>query len=212
METIKAVLGRKYNTIKHTYFYSNRKELPRLFSDFQQYIENTKELKDIVETLQKSGHIPKGFFTEDFSITPTSNSPMHDPYTDNFHIIGRIYPAILNEIDMRSLKSGDIPQSHKLQFDEERSRLQINEDEIKIRKFSDQYHTLRVIFETKEGVKQEWFFSEIADKIDEYARKNKDKKYYNAAYQINKKLESAGIKDFFITTRQSLKINPEYLS
>jgi hypothetical protein len=97
-------------------------------------------------------------------------------------------------------------------FNAEKSRLYIDKKEIKIRKFSNQYHLLRVIFKDQKEVGKEWFFSEIAEKVDHYSKKNKNKKYYNAVFQIKKKLESVGLNDFFITTRQSLKINTKYLS
>ena len=66
------------------------------------------------------------------------------------------------------------------------------------------------MLEEKKELKKEWFFSEIAERIDE--SNINDKKYYNAIYQLKIKLEKQGIKDFFITTRQSVKINKKYLS
>jgi hypothetical protein len=97
-----------------------------------------------------------------------------------------------------------------LYFDEDKSRLFIKGREIKVRKFSDQYHTLRIIFSNKEDIGQEWFFSDIAEKIDE--AKINEKRYYNAIYQVGQKARGEGFSDFFITTRQSVKINPKYLS
>lgn len=97
-----------------------------------------------------------------------------------------------------------------LYFDEDKSRLFIRGKEIRVRKFSDQYHALRIIFNSPKETGQEWFFSEIAEKVDE-ANIN-DKKYYNAIYQVGQKMNGAGFPDFFITTRQSVKINPDYLS
>jgi len=98
-----------------------------------------------------------------------------------------------------------------LYFDADKSRLYITGKEVKITKFKDEYHTLRVIFENPDEVSKEWFFSEINEKLDKYARSD-DKKYYNAIYQTKNKLKSLGLNDVFITTRQSVKINPKYLS
>ena len=100
--------------------------------------------------------------------------------------------------------------SKKLYFDVNKSRLYVQGKEIKLLKFKDEYHTLRVMFENPDELPKEWFFSEIAERIDE-ANIN-DKKYYNAIYQLKIKLEKQGINDFFITTKQSVKINPKYLS
>lgn len=95
-------------------------------------------------------------------------------------------------------------------FDVDKSRFYVQDEEIKILKFKDEYHTLRVMFENLNELPKEWFFSEIAERIDKY--NFDDKKYYNAIYQLKLKLERKGIKDFFITTKQSVKITPKYLS
>lgn len=93
-------------------------------------------------------------------------------------------------------------------FDTEKSLLKIKEYEVKIQKFNDQYHTLRIIFTEPS---KEWFFSEVSEKYD-IAKRLPDKKFYNAIYQINQKLKTIGITDFFISTRQSVQINKKYLS
>ncbi len=100
--------------------------------------------------------------------------------------------------------------STALSFDADKSRLYVHGHEVAIRKFSDQYHALRIIFEKPEDVPQEWFFSEIAERVDE--KKPGDKRYYNAVYQIREKLAKEGFPEFFITTKQSAKINSKYLS
>ena len=97
-------------------------------------------------------------------------------------------------------------------FSEEKGLLEVNRKKIKVKKFSDQFHLLKIIFENKENLKKEWFFSEIAE-IYEPLNPPMDKKFYNATDQIRKKIAiETGIKDFFITTRQSLRINTNYLS
>ncbi len=103
------------------------------------------------------------------------------------------------------------PHSTELRFDPIKSRLYVKGIEIKIRKFKDQYHALRVIFEDPADTAQEWFFSEIAERIDAH-KPGGDKTYYNAVYQIRLKLTAVGMPEFFITTRQSARINPLYLS
>lgn len=110
-----------------------------------------------------------------------------------------ILPAFFNE---------DL--SKKLYFNEDKARFYVQGKEIKLLKFKDEYHTLRIMFKNPDELSQEWFFSEIAEKIDE--NKLDDKKYYNAIYQLRIKLEKQGIKDFFTTTKQSVKINKKYLT
>lgn len=98
-----------------------------------------------------------------------------------------------------------------LSFDEAKSILEVGEKIVKIRKMSDQYHLLKIIFEDQEEIGKEWFYSEIAEKYDREANLD-DKKFYNAAYQISQKIaRDTGIRDALITTTQSVRINPEYL-
>lgn len=99
-----------------------------------------------------------------------------------------------------------------LSFDEAKPVLQIGDKAVKIRKASDQFHLLRIMFEDKKDISKEWFYSEIAEKYDDEAKFD-DKKFYNAAYQINKKIISdTGLRDVLITTKQSVQINPKYLN
>ena len=103
------------------------------------------------------------------------------------------------------------PESAKnLYFDAVKSRLYIKGTEIKIAKFRDQYHALRIIFEDPTEVGKNWFFSELVERIDPH--KPNEKTYYNAVHQVRLKAKSEGFKDFFITTKQSVQINPKYLS
>jgi|SRR6185437_4929732 len=98
----------------------------------------------------------------------------------------------------------------KFYFDPIKSRLYLRGIEFKIQKFKEQYHTLRVIFEQPDEVGKEWFFSEIAEKLD--VHKPNEKTYYNAIHQVRLKLAAEGFRDVFTTTKQSVKINPKYLS
>ena len=116
----------------------------------------------------------------------------------------QLLPPLLKEL-------GAEPKQTNLYFDDDKSRLFIRGTEIKIQKFSDQYHALRIIFASPKEVGQEWFFSEIAEKYDSEADLD-DKKFYNAVYQVGLKAKTEGFPDFFLTTRQSAKINPKYLS
>jgi hypothetical protein len=113
--------------------------------------------------------------------------------------------AISNETNSENLKIN-------LSFDEAKSILNIGDKIVKVRKMKDQYHLLRIIFEDKEELGKEWFFSEIAEKYDSEADLD-DKKFYNAAYQVKQAIaRDAGLRDILITTTQSVRINPKYLS
>lgn len=112
---------------------------------------------------------------------------------------------IKNEENIENLKIN-------LSFDEAKSILNIGDKIVKVRKMKDQYHFLRIIFEDKEELGKEWFFSEIAEKYDSEADLD-DKKFYNAAYQVKQAIaRDAGLRDVLITTTQSVRINPKYLS
>jgi len=110
-----------------------------------------------------------------------------------------IQPKFFNEV---------LPKN--LLFDSEKSIFYIKGNKIKIKKFGNEYHLLRIIFENPEEISQEWFFSDIKERADE--NEGNDKRYSNALYQFKQKLEKIGIKNFCTSTRQSFNINKEYLS
>lgn len=96
-------------------------------------------------------------------------------------------------------------------FNPDTSIFSVNNQEIKMRKFSDQYHTLRIIFQNSNEIGKEWFFSELAELIDPQ-KGYTDKDFHNYISAIKRRVSSdTGIKDLFITTNQSVKINSEYL-
>lgn len=118
----------------------------------------------------------------------------------------------LEEKELNKRKIDDTKKEYKILFDKEKSILIINDRNIKIGKFNDQYHLLRIFFEDIKEIKREWFFSEIAEKYDE-VKTLPDKKFYNAIYQINQKIAiETNIKDYFTRTNQSFRINPRYLN
>ncbi len=117
---------------------------------------------------------------------------------------------VFNIIIKKSLFNNNIIKE-KTYFDPDKSILFIGEKEVKFRKFTEQYHTLRIIFENKEDLKEEWFFSKIGEEID-IGKGYTDKHFHNYISAIKRKIAAeTGIKDFFITTTQSVKINKDYL-
>jgi len=96
-------------------------------------------------------------------------------------------------------------------FNEDKSVLYFNKKEIAFRRYSEQYHTLRIIFQDKDEAGKQWFYSEIAEKLDS-AKSYKDKDFHNYLSAIKRRVSAeTGIKDLFLTTNQSVRINPDYL-
>lgn len=213
METVRKILERKWKLIHQTFWF-DRDNFEFLFDDFKEHLMETTELKGILSKLQEKKVIPSDFFKNknENSSWRKIKDEYSDPIRDDFKLIERIYVFILNEIDFIKTKGNNEikKETERLCFDENKSCLSYRNHTIKIRKFSDQYHALRIILKEPEEYIKEWFFSELTEKID--SEKNNDKTYYNAFYQLNQKLAIAGFPNFFITTRQSAKINTEYLS
>lgn len=137
-------------------------------------------------------------------LTLGSNWDYHEDFPLTYEARVRLLPPLLSEFGIQDNKQS-------IRFDLTQSILYVQDKEVKVKKFGDQYHTLRIMFQNPEELKREWFFSEIAEKYDQY-KNYQDKKFYNAFYQLNLKSERVGMDDLFITTRQSVKINPKYLS
>lgn len=122
----------------------------------------------------------------------------------------RIIEKIQSEGIIKNNKKTDIID-YQTSFDKDKSVLSICGKNIEIRKFSNQYHILRIIFQDDIAKDKDWQLSEIAELIDR-AKDFEWKNLYNAADAIKKKIAiETGIKDFFITTTQSIKINEKYL-
>ncbi|MEK7095179.1 MAG: hypothetical protein AAB917_00800 [Patescibacteria group bacterium] len=101
--------------------------------------------------------------------------------------------------------------TQKVSFDAEQSILIIGNRKVSFRKHTDQYHTLKTLFQDKDELNREWFFSEIGEKMDEY-KKYKDKDFHNYLSAIKKRVVSeTGIKDLFITTNHSVRVNSFYI-
>ena len=98
-----------------------------------------------------------------------------------------------------------------LSFSTEKGLLKIGDKEAYFRKDTVPYHLIRIIFGDNSELEKEWFYSEIGEKYDSSGTFD-DKKFSNAAYQAKQRIiRDTGIKDFLITTKQSVTINPKYL-
>ena len=124
----------------------------------------------------------------------------------------KVHIQTLHSRLLQGLATTHAPAILSTQFDAASSRLHVKGENVEIRRVSDQYDLLRVIFEEQQEIGKEWFFDEIADKVDAAQSGKRNKKYYNAAYQINRKLAEKGLKNFFILNAHSAKITPHYLA
>lgn len=102
---------------------------------------------------------------------------------------------------------------NRVKLNKDRSILFIDNNAININKYSPTFYVLKTLFQNPH---QECFFDEVYSDDDEVEKdliNVDDKKYYNAVYQLNKKIkEETSIDKFFITTRHSIKIDEKYLS
>ena len=121
------------------------------------------------------------------------------------------YSSVLKDhLSRHRMTVGFSGEKVSVSFDVNLSKLIVGNKQISIKRLSDQYHLLRVILGS-EDKKSIWFFSEIGEILDQYKKVGNDKRYYNATYQIKKKLEVVGSDDLFKTTNQSIEINEQYL-
>jgi len=119
--------------------------------------------------------------------------------------LDRIHKYLITEL------LSETEEENQCRFDTEKSLLIVNGKDVKFRRFTEQYHTLRAMFENKDKLKEEQFFSAIAEKID-FDKGYTDKQLHNYLSAIKRRVAAeTGIKDLFLTTNQSVRINPEYL-
>lgn len=132
--------------------------------------------------------------------------------TDDYKIKLELLPKFTERLQIIPNKEVAAPTTKKrLSFDPETAIFSVDGKPVKFTKFSQQYHCLRIIFEHPDELAKDWFFSEIAEKIDSLGKLN-DKTIYNAFSQIKIKIGlQAKVDDLFQTTAQSVKINKKYL-
>jgi hypothetical protein len=101
-------------------------------------------------------------------------------------------------------------EKNETRFDKETGILHLYGEKITFT--HDQLFLMKTIFSDPERLKDDWFFSEISRLFD-HEEKAPDKKFYNAAYAARKKIATESIvKDFLITDKEKVRINPEYLT
>lgn len=99
-----------------------------------------------------------------------------------------------------------------LTFNQESGLLIINKERVKIKKYSDQFYLLKVLFENEENIYKEFLFDELDDYEDTMGWE--DKKIRNTVQNLNTKLAlttNSKVKNFLLVTSKAFKINKKYL-
>lgn len=129
---------------------------------------------------------------------------------DFIHFSRRFHKYII-----KSLLENNPNQHHLTEdsphFDSSSGILWIDGKPVKFGTKANPYHCLKVIFSDTD-LGREWFLSEIAEAIDEAEPKQPKLiyNYFNNTIKPRIAVET-GIKDFFITDNESVKINEQYL-
>ena len=141
--------------------------------------------------------------------------------TNYISYVDRVHNLLMKEIQNVLDKNGSPAnkENNTTSFDSEKGILTVGDKIIKFRKYSVQYHLLMIIFMHKKELHKDWQFSEIVEEDEPYRLKDEqhkvvksnEKRYYNACYQVNKKVRKAINKKLFILTNQSFQIDKDLL-
>ncbi len=130
------------------------------------------------------------------------------PYHTNVDELEHLNKILMKRESEQPMRGGKVCNAS---FDPDSGLLLVGAAEIKIKKFSKQYYVLDIIFKDFDCTEKDWQLSEISEQMDMQGRFDW-KKLYNVADAIRKNIAiETGIKNFFILTTQSVKINPHYL-
>lgn len=184
---------------------SDAEKIIELFTTFSYFV-----LPQLPPPSEKDGWISKLMVNlpiQNWNIA-TQDWNFEYPYEQNFE---NFYKVITGTDGKNTKKRTEDTRTNVLIFDEDRAFLKIYNSIIKFSKFSDQYDVLRIIFKNNETKNKDWQLSEIAELMD-WVKDFRWKRLYNTIDAMKKKIAiETGIKDFFITTTQSVKINDKYL-
>ncbi len=197
--------------------------LIRFLIDYVNYIKREPLLHNLINKMiedDANSHLKSGL-PESWNIISKINTESIDFFRDYSSVRGheefdvkvgmrRIHNYLLEELS-KEQSSKSVIVKVPLRFDEVKAILFIGNKGVKFRKFTEQYHTLRIILSDASKLSGEWFFSEIREQMDE-AKGYTDKDFHNYFSAIKRRVAAeAGIKDLFLTTTQSVRINPDYL-
>ncbi|MFA5107837.1 MAG: hypothetical protein WC497_05990 [Patescibacteria group bacterium] len=182
-------------------FYNYLAKLPQVGNvihvPFSALGEDGFEVVKLMRHLQESGAATLSWSDADFWRVTFAKTPI-------------TISLLLGEVNV--VQDALIAVSRKgiLEFNYDTGELTLDNKKIKIQG-SDQKELLRIIFSDRKRLGKAWFYSEIAETFDR-ADNLDDKKFYNAAYQVNQKIiKSVAINDFLITTSQTVTVNPKYV-
>jgi len=221
--SLRSALSYGFREQKDTEIWGNYRKLliaAKTFQKGNEYLEQMKKegkdtgeverlLKDR-ELIREDGDEPTyfiGYSSSDKKRFSSSTDSRIKEFQRNKYqnYASRVHNYFIKELSKKNVITQ--PSKSGVSFDSERSILIVNGKEIKFRKFTEQYHSLRIMFSNKNDLPKEWFFSEIGERMD--AEKDyTDKQFHNYFAAIKRRVAvEAGIKDLFITTTQSVKIN-----
>lgn len=97
-----------------------------------------------------------------------------------------------------------------LHFDTSTAVFRFGDHSVEIGKNAIAQNELLEFFCKQKNLKEEVDYWDIGDSFS-YSEKESSSRYRNAAYQVQKKIQlKTGIEDLFLTTRQTIQINPKY--
>ena len=107
MEELINILERKWKLMKYSFHYGNRKDLPVLFTDYQDFIKQDKAFSTFANKLKAKEIIPNDFFERKDLGTrkPQEDSIFHDPIRDDFQMFHRIHSSLITEIEIQELEA-----------------------------------------------------------------------------------------------------------
>jgi len=223
--SLRTALSYSFQDLKETELWGNYRKLCTATKTFQkgrEFLERMKKEgkdtseverlikeRDVIQSNEPEGSLYVSSYLEKNKekFSSSTDGRIKEFQRDKYqNYASRIHNHIVKELSRKDALS--VNKKICVAFDNDKSILSIKDTPVKIRKFSNQYHLLKTIFQDE---KNDWQFSELLEKIGEFEDYNW-KKLYDVANAIKKNIAAeTGIKDFFITTTQSIKINEKYL-
>ncbi len=178
------------------------------FMDIPDY-ENEELFIHTLVALEKLGYLKiEAIWVFDMDLPP-------EKQTENYKVKMTVTEKLRNEAggtaSPASRKQTSSRTLHPLTFDSERSVLSFRGKDIEIAKGKNTtpHYLLGTIFKDKDKL---WCFDEIAEDWEHRYVKNDWRRYYNAAYSVNEKVEKkTGIKGFLDISNKSVCIRKEHL-
>jgi len=176
------------------------KEIEQKFGLVKQFgVFHTMEMRRIAEAKRLNIDI------EDVVLELSEEEKKVDKASSNQEVLFNLQ-ALQNKL----LASVTESISKVLKFDVETGILTIESHSVTFRKFTEQFHCLRILFSDTVKLKSEWIFSEIAENMDSEHERS-DKQVYNYFHAIKRRIASeSGIQDLFLMTTHSVRVNSDY--